>query len=187
MPTENDTTRRLAEISDPVAFERIAAAVLRAAKPLLYGNLSHPGVNPKGKAVKSLLDNIGWISSTDGSRLVGAAHTTDQTNLRGKWLHEPKNVKPKRKGSKPTQPAGDLPKAIAYIEKERQEHPNLAATLALTTNIEPSMELRVEAERRAGAAKIELDVWAVSRIAEFLDLNPAGQIIRRELLGTPAM
>lgn len=185
MILNTDTIRRLAEMCDVAAFERIAAAVLRSANPLLYANLSHPGVQPGGKTVKAPFDNVGWVQSAEGERFVCAAHTTEQKDLEGKWLHDPATVKPRKAGGKPTQPAGDLIKGIAEIHKLRDTHPGLAVTFALTTNRETSLELRVLVEARASAAEIDLDVWSVSRIAHFLDTDPTGQIIRRNYLGTP--
>lgn len=185
MATDTDTTRRLAEMTDVAAFERVAAAVLRAANPQLYANLSHPGVQPGGKTVKAPFDNVGWVQSAGGARFVCAAHTTEQKDLEGKWLHDPAKVKPRKAGGKPTKPAGDLIKGISEIQKLREAHPGLAVTYALTTNLETSLGLRVSVEEHASAAEIELDVWSVSRIAYFLDTDPTGQIIRRNHLGTP--
>ena len=172
-------------MSDVAAFERIAAAVLRSANPVLYANLSHPGVQPGGKTVKAPFDNVGWMQSAEGARFVCAAHTTEQKDLEGKWLHDPATVKPRKAGGKPTKPAGDLVKGIAEIQKLRDTHPGLKVTFALTTNRETSLELRVSVEAWACTADIELDVWPVSRIAHFLDTDPTGQIIRRNHLGIP--
>lgn len=184
MDTTTDTARRLTEMSDPAAFERIATAVLRAANPL-YANLAHPGVQPGGKTVKAPFDNVGWAKSAEEMRFVCAAHTTDQKDLASKWLHDPATVTPRRAGSRPTKPAGDLIKGIAEIEKLRETHPDLAVTFALTTNRETPLPLRVSVETQASAAGIDLDVWSVSRIAHFLDTDPKGQIIRRNCLGLP--
>lgn len=183
--TDVSTARRLAEMSDVAAFERLAAAILRAANPNSYANLSHPGVQPGGKTVKGSFDNIGWLQSAEGAHFVCAAHTTEQKDLEGKWLHDPTKVKPRKAGGKPTKPAGDLIKGIEEIQRLRESHPGLAVTLALTTNKEPSLELRVSVEDLARSAAIELDVWSVSRLAHFLDTDPIGQIIRRNQLGTP--
>ncbi|SEF35281.1 hypothetical protein ABL840_01590 [Variovorax sp. NFACC27] len=183
MANNTDTARRLAEMNDVAAFERIAASVLRAANSSVYANLSHPGVQPGGKTVKAPFDNVGWVQSTEGARFVCAAHTTDQKDLKGKWLHDPAKVKPRKPGGKPTKPAGDLIKGIAEIQRLRDIHPNLAVTFALTTNQETSLDLRVSVETLAHAAGIELDIWPVSRLAYFLDTDPAGQIIRRNHLG----
>lgn len=185
MIVDTDTIRRLAEMSDVAAFERIAAAVLRAANPLLYSNLAHPGVQPGGKTVKAPFDNIGWVKSAEGTRFVCAAHTTEQNDLAGKWLHDPATVTPKKPGRKPTKPAGDLVKGISEIRKLREAQPGLAVTFALTTNRETSLELSVSVEMWAKEADIDLDVWPVSRLAHFLDTNPTGQIIRRNCLGIP--
>lgn len=185
MTPDTDTVRRLAEMTDVAAFERIAAAVLRSSNPGLYGNLSHPGVQPGGKTVKAPFDNVGWVQSPEGTRFVCAAHTTEQNDLKGKWLHDPANVKPKSPGRRPTRPAGDLVKGMAEINKLREDDPGLFVTFALTANRETSFEVRAAVESYARAAGIALDVWPVSRIAHFLDTDPIGQIIRRNCLGTP--
>ncbi|EKN46724.1 MULTISPECIES: hypothetical protein [Pseudomonas syringae group] len=178
------TGRRLAEMNDAAAFEHIAAAVLRASSAT-YASLSHPGVKPGGKTVKAPFDNIGWVDSVGGRRFVCAAHTTGQKDLQGKWLHDPATVKPRRPGSKPTKPAGDLVKGIEEILKLRDTHLKLKVTFALTTNLEPSLDLLSSVESLAQAAEIEVDIWSVSRIAHFLDTDPIGQIIRKNYLGTP--
>lgn len=186
MTSSADTIRRLAEMSDVAKFECIAAAVLRAAKPAIYESIAHPGVQPGGKTRKAPFDNIGLVNLSDGNcRLVCAAHTTEQKDLEGKWIHDPAKVKTRKPGGKPTKPAGDLIKGIAEIEKLREKNPGLAVTLALTTNIEPSLKLLVIAREMAVAANIELDIWSVSRIAHFLDTDSTGQMIRQSYLGTP--
>jgi len=186
MPT--DTIKQLAAMTDAAQFERIATSVLRSAKPLMYANLSHQGVNTDGKTVKAPLDNVGWVRVEGGSMLVAAAHTTaSRDDLDGKWLHDPATVTPRKKNGKPTQPAGDLVKAIGELEKLRVASPSLNATLALTCNREEPAEVRVKAEALAEAANISLDIWSVSRIAQYLDTTADGQAIRHAYLGMPAV
>ncbi|WP_157768788.1 hypothetical protein [Paracidovorax avenae] len=186
MTSSTETVRRLAAMTDAAAFERIAAAVLRESDPSLYRSISHPGVQPGGKTVKAPFDNIGWLNQPNGQpRLVCAAHTTEQHDLTGKWLHNPSTVKVRKPGGKPTKSAGDLVKGIEEIEELRKATPGLEVTFALTTNLEVSLELLVAAKTMAGAAKVDLDVWSVSRIAHFLDTDPKGQLIRRSQLGAP--
>lgn len=183
-----DTIRHLAALTDAAQFERIATSVLRSANRTLYANLSHQGVNTDGKTVKAPLDNVGWISGVHGENmLVAAAHTTSsRDDLAGKWLHDPATVTPRRKGGKPTQPQGDLVKAIHEINQLRKTYPELKATLALTCNREEPTDVRIKAETLAAKADVTLDIWSVSRIAQFLDTTPEGQAIRHEYLGTPA-
>lgn len=52
----NETVRALSEITDAGLFEHLATAVLRAAKPELYGHLTQTGINAEGKPVKSPVD-----------------------------------------------------------------------------------------------------------------------------------
>jgi len=184
MASSTDTIRRLAAMTDAAAFERIAAAVLRAANPSVYENMSHPGAQPGGKTVKAPFDNVGWLKMPSGrSRFVCAAHTTSQKDLSGKWLHDPSTVKVRNHGRKPKKAAGDLVKGIEEISKLRTKFPGLEVTYALTSNMEVSLELRATAEQMGLAENIDLDVWSVSRIAHFLDTEPVGQLIRRSHLG----
>lgn len=186
MPT--DTIQKLAAITDAAQFERISTSVLRCASPALYANLSHQGVNTDGKTIKAPLDNIGWIRLEGQSIIVAAAHTTaSRDDLNGKWLHDPATVKPRKKNGKPTQPAGDLIKAIDEIQKLRVKHAGLQATLALTCNREEPTDVRVKAQALAEVANISLDIWSVSRIAQYLDTTADGQAIRHAYLGTPVV
>lgn len=180
----NNTVTKLAAITDAGQFERIATSVLRAAEPSLYANLSHQGVNPGGKTVRAPLDNVGWVRADNEGMLVAVAHTTAaRESLEGKWLHDPSKVTPRKKGGKPTQPAGDLIKAIAEIKKLRKDYPGLKATLALTCNREEPAKVRLKAEELAQANDIVLDVWSASRLAQFLDIDADGQAIRFEFFG----
>ncbi|MGC5889017.1 hypothetical protein [Enterobacter roggenkampii] len=182
-----NTIRQLAAITDAALFERIATSVLRSADSKLYSNLSHQGVNTDGKTIKAPLDNVGWISRVNGENmLVAAAHTTSsRDDLAGKWLHDPSTVIPRKKGGKPTQPQGDLVKAIEEINQLRKTYPKLNATLALTCNREEPADVRIKAQTLADAANITLDIWSVSRLAQYLDTTADGQSIRHEYLGTP--
>jgi len=183
-----DTIKQLASITDAAQFERIATSVLRSAKPSHYANLSHQGVNTDGKTVKAPLDNVGWVRIDGESMLVAAAHTTaSRDDLDGKWLHDPTTVTPRKPNGRPTQPAGDLVKAIGELAKLRVANPGLKATLALTCNREEPTDVRVKAEALAEAADVSLDIWSVSRLAQYLDTMAEGQAIRHAYLGTPAV
>ena len=118
-------------------------------------------------------------------RVVAAAHSTcKQNDIQKKWLHDPSTVKPRKTGTKPTAPEGDLCKAIGEINTFRVNQPSLRATLALTSNQEPNQKSIVDAQQVATSAAIDLDIWSVSRIAQFLD-SPEGQSIRKKYLGDP--
>lgn len=185
MSSKYETASLLAAMTDAASFERLAAEVLRAAKPELYGALAHPGVQPGGKAVKAPLDNIDWVETANGAHFVGAAHTTtDSKGLKVKWLHDPVTVVARKKGRKSTQPVGDVVKAIAEVNKLRLKTPELKVTLALTASCEPSLETLTDAKSLARSSGIDLDIWSAGRIAQFLDTSPAGQIIRRNRLGS---
>ena len=180
----DSTVYKLSQITDVAEFEQIATAVLRSAEPHLYGNLSHQGVNAAGKTVKSPFDGFGWVVINNESMAVGAEHTTyAQGNLARKWLHDPSTVTPRNKSGKPTQLAGDLVKAIDEITKIRQSNPDLKATLALTYNSEEPADVRVKAEELAATNNIVLDIWSGSRIAQYLNTTPEGQVIRHHYFG----
>src|SRR5438874_1854894 len=69
------------------------------------------------------------------------------------------------------------------VTEERVRTPGLRATLILTTNKEPA-EALVRAVTVAGSAhQIDVDIWSRSRLTHVLDTYPAGQWIRRTLLG----
>lgn len=174
-------------MTDAAQFERLASSVLRTCYPAVYGNLAHPGVSPvSAKTVKAPFDNVGWVQKGAESRFVCVAHTTcEQSSLAGKWLHDPSTVRPRRAGAKPTQEAGDLVKGLQHIAQLRADCPELNVTFALSTNREPSLSVRVDAERLAAAHGIELDIWSASRIAQFLDTSPDGQVIRQQFFGAP--
>lgn len=183
MTDPNSTIKKLAEITDAALFERLATAVLRSCKPSLYESLSHPGVNSDGKTVKAPLDGIGWVRDTGGDRVIAAAHSTDrQSDIRKKWLHDPSAVIPRKTGGKPTAPEGDLHKAIREIGAFRANKPHLQATFALTSNREPDKESIVAAQKLATDARIDLDIWSASRIAQYLD-SAEGQWTRKIYLG----
>lgn len=174
------TTQALAEITDAGLFEKVATSVLRYAEPGIYGNVSHQGVNPQGKTVKAPLDNVGWHKAGVDEMLVSIAHTTtSKSDLEAKWLRDLDKVKPRKQGGKPTGTDGDLVKAIKEINKIREDNPDIKARLALAINCEESQELRTKVQLLASEHNIELDIWSVSRLADFLDTNPDGQIIRR--------
>lgn len=180
-----ETARRLAAMTDAADFERLASAVLRRARPAVYGNISHPGTQPGGKTVPAPFDNVGWVNTPGGSTFVCAAHsTTEQNKLNGKWLHDPATVTPRGASGRPTQPPGDLVKGIEEITALRAAHPELTTVVfALTTNRETPADARTAAEALAIRHNIELDVWSASRIADFLDLTPEGQVIRHRHFG----
>ena len=178
-----DTNQALSEMTDEGLFEQVAMAVLRIAEPLC-ATLSHPGVNADGKTRKAPLDGVGFVPGADPPHLVAVHHTTAAAKeLENKWLHDPATVKPRKPGGRPTAPPGDLVKTAKIVTEERVRTPRLRATLILTTNEEPD-EALVRAVTAAGAAhRIEIDIWSRSRLAHVLDIYPAGQWIRRTLLG----
>jgi hypothetical protein len=179
----SETTRRLVNITDPGEFERLATAVLRQASSGLYGNLTHPGMNPGGKPVKSPVDGIAFVSGANPPHIVIAHHTAGVVvPLRQKWLHDPSTVTPRR-GTRPTAPPGDILKTMTIVAEERSRTPNLHVTLALTATTEPSEDLTRDVADAARRYRITIDIWSGARIADYLDNNPDGQWLRRNHLG----
>ena len=165
---QNETRQRLTQITDPGHFEQLATAVLREAEALCH-RIVHVGINSEGKTVRSPVDGI-MYTSVDGQRHMLAVHHTTcrQSNLRGKWLRDPDS---------------DLHKTQRELKAQREKTPELGATLILTTNKDPAVELVHEVERAGRETGIEIRVWAGSALAHFLDFNPKGQWIRKTFLG----
>ncbi len=181
MNTET-TIQILAAITDEGLFERLAMAILREANPN-YQSLVHTGVNVEGKTVKSPLDGICFVKGANSSHMISVHHTiAARDDLEKKWLHDPSKVK-YRKGSRPTAPAGDLIKTAGVVAKERKNLPNLHATLILTTNKEPSVDLVLAVETAGRNSGLNIDIWSCSRLTHFLDNTPTGQWIRSKYLG----
>jgi hypothetical protein len=181
---ERETAKQLSAMTDEGAFERLATAVLREADPR-YVALTHPGVNANGKTVKAPVDGIAFVPDTTPPHLVAAHHTTTlAAGLANKWLHDPSTVKTKK--AKPTTPAGDLLKTAEIVRKERERDPSIIATLALTTNQEPTEQLVRDVNAAARQHGIEVDIWSRSRLAHFLD-SPRGQWLRQSFLGIEQM
>lgn len=165
---ENDTRRRLTEITDPGDFEKLATAVLRE-DDAHYRLLAHVGVNAKGKTVKSPVDGIVY-TSVDGQRHMLAVHHTicEARELRRKWLGGADS---------------DVTKTIDELTAQRDKNPDLGATLILATNREPATGLIHDVESAGQKAGIEVRIWTGSTLAHFLDFNPKGQWIRKTFLG----
>jgi hypothetical protein len=177
---ETSTAKLLSEMTDEGVFERLATAILREADAR-YVALAHPGVNADGKTVRAPVDGIAYVANSSPPHLVAAHHTTTASaGLANKWLHDPSTVKSKK--GKPTAPPGDLLKTAAIVRQERERDPTILATLALTTNQEPSEELVQDAHAAAREQGIALDIWSRSRLAHFLD-SPRGQWLRHSFLG----
>lgn len=176
------TNLALTQITDAGLFERLATAVMRQAQPTLYDNLSHPGMTSSGKTRRSPVDCVAFVLDANPPHMVVTHHTSGAgEDLKNKWLNEPAKVK--KRGLKPTAPAGDVIKTAAIVEKERKRTTSLRATLALTTNQEPSEELIRDVMSAGTLHAITIDVWSGSRIAHHLDNTPDGQWLRHKYLG----
>lgn len=183
MAHEN-SIRKLADMTDEGAFESLATAVLRYSDDRL-GSLSHPGVNADGKTVKSPVDGIAFVPGAVPPQMIAVHHTICAAKgLEKKWLHDPVKVKSRGRGKPPTMPAGDVVKTIEIIKEEKKRTPSLQATLILTTNQEPGESLVRDVHAAGASAGIAIDIWARSRLADFLDNEPRGQWLRTRFLGT---
>jgi len=80
-------------------------------------------------------------------------------------------------------PPGDLIKTAELVGLERTRDPSLLATLILTTNQEPPVDLVRDVHALGTARNLDIDVWSVSRLAHFLDNTASGQWLRRDFLG----
>jgi hypothetical protein len=176
------TIRKLSEMTDEAAFERLATAILRDAR-LEYASLLHPGVNTEDKTVKSPVDGIGFVLGAKPRHMIAAHHTTcARDGLHKKWLHDPATVSP-RKGGRPTAPAGDLIKTVEIVNAERTRDATMRATLILTTNQEPPEDVVRDTQAEGQARGLDVDIWSVSRLAHELDITPSGQWLRYQYLG----
>ena len=163
-----NTRHRLAQITDTGRFEKLATAVLRAVDSDCQ-RIAHVGVNEEGKTVPSPVDGIVYIWADGQRRMLAVHHTTcRRQDLRGKWLSGPES---------------DFTKTLGELRQQRDKNPDLGATLILTTNREPTMQLVHDLETAGHDARMEIRVWVGSALADFLDLEPRGQRIRKAFLG----
>jgi hypothetical protein len=177
-----ETIRRLSEMSDDAAFERLAMAVLRDAKPE-YAALIHTGVNAEGKTVKAPIDGIAFVTGAKPPRMIAVHHTTCKlAALKRKWLHDPSTVTPRTAG-KPTAPLGDLLKTAQIFAAEQKRTPSLQATLILATNRDPPEDLIRDTIAEGRTRGIDVDIWSGTALAHYLDTTAQGQWLRREHLG----
>lgn len=177
----NLTSQALAGLTDAGKFELLATAILRAADKR-YASLLHPGVNADGKTIKAPLDGVTFEPDADPPHLIAVHHTIcARDDLERKWLYDGSG--PRRRGGKSTAPRGDVIKTAGIVNAERERTPNLRATLVLTTNQEPPEKLarNVYAVGRSLGFQT-VDLWTRSRLAAFLDNDPAGQWLRRSYL-----
>jgi hypothetical protein len=179
----NDTTRKLSEMTDEAEFERLAGTILRLAGSD-YKSLTTTGVNTAGKTVRSPLDGICYVPHADSPHLVIVHHTTtDRLKLREKSLHDPTNRTPNAQGRRSAAPAGDVIKAAELFQEEKQRREHLVAILVLTTNQPPSQDLYRDTHAFGASQGLAIDIWSVSRMADFLDNDPSGQWLRQQYFG----
>nr|WP_312448723.1 ATP-binding protein [Brevundimonas naejangsanensis] len=172
MPSR-DTHQAIAGLTDMGVFEDLALSVMRVAEPLVTA-VVQTGVNPEGRTHRSPVDGIGFVPGAKPEHLVAVHHTiTSARKLRTKWL------------SNSSDKPGDLPKTVEIVRRERERTPDLAATLFLTTSLEPSEDLVRDARAAGSSEDISVDFWPLSRLAHVLDTTADGQAIRRRIFGVP--
>lgn len=165
----SETAQALESMTSAGEFEKLATAVLRRARPEYLG-LIHTGRNPEGKTVRSPVDGVYLVPGSDPPHFVLVQHATVKRNaLRKKWL------------SKKT-PEGDVVKALHLAEEERRKNPETQVTLVLTCNRIPPEDLVRDVGRACSAGRIKHDIWDLSLLQDFLDINADGQWIRKEHL-----
>lgn len=165
------TRKLVAEIKSPDAFETLATSVLRAACPA-YNAIIHVGTNVDGRTVRSPVDGIDLRLHRGSRRLLLIQHTiTAKQGLRRKWL-APED--------------GDLAKAKAIADAERERGAVREVTLVLCSSMDPDQELVREVNAVAGD-DLAVDIWPGSRIADFLDRDPEGQWLREQEFGISAV
>jgi hypothetical protein len=169
----SETIRALESMPDDAKFEHLVMAILRRSEQK-YRGLVHTGINSQGKTVKSPVDGILINNSCDPPHFVIAHHTTtNRDKLRKKWLH---------KGTKKT-PEGDIVKSIKLVGQERLRNPEFKYTLILSTNKIPDVDLVRDTYSETQKAGIELDLWDLTRLSNFLDNETEGQWLRWKYLG----
>jgi len=165
---ENNTRRRLEQITDAGFFEALATAVLRELDPRCP-RLAHVGVNADGRTVRSPVDAIGYVVEDASLRLMAIHHTTcRREQLESKWL---------------TDADSDFLKTVRIVKEQRARIADLRATLILTTNREPPENVVHKTYAAGNQAGIEIEIHTGSGIAHFLDVEQKGQWLRREYLG----
>lgn len=176
------TQQALASLNDAGLFERIASSVIRIKYPE-YSELIELGTNVDGKTRKAPVDGITSILSSGSLHVTMVQHTIAAAkDLRGKWLHDPSTVKPKKRG-KPTQPAGDALKAAEIAASERSRNPDTSIVLFLTTNEEPDQELTRDVANFGVDHGFDVHILSRAAIAHVLDHTSEGQSVRRRMLG----
>lgn len=169
------TAIAIKNITDRALYERIVNAILRHKYSDLE-NLIESGINAYGETVKDPLDGFCQTSSGNYAFI---EHTTDDTNLDLKWLYDHQNYKGK---GKPTRPEGDLIKAIKKADAIRKSVPEAKFTVYLTTNQDVKSSLWEDVIKIAVPSNVTVELVELKIIAHFLDNDPKGQYIRKQLL-----
>ena len=165
------TAATLEALTDRARFELLATSVLRKGDSK-YAAIIETGVNAQGETIVAPVDGFHQIPHSNPPHYILVQHTTtDRERLRGKWLSEKD---------------GDLCKAAGEARKIRQKQPHAVFTVALATNQRVDFELATDVYQRAHVEQVAVDIWELSRLADFLDSTADGHWLRKLYLGVEA-
>ena len=179
-----NTSEELEKLIDANKFEHLAASVLRKAEKD-YRALIDDGNNSKGQAVKFPVDGSCQVLNSSPAHFVLFQHTI-ANDLEKKWLADHRTVKPSAKGRKKKlseSADGDLLKAERIAQQIKADFPEAKFTVVLVTNQRLKLDLRLKVWGKAKELGVNVDFWEQSRIADFLDTEPEGQLIRNIFFG----
>lgn len=166
---------RLSQMSDSGKFEKVSSAVLRRADPL-YESAIQTGINAEGKPIKDPVDGIGRVKGSDPAHYIFFEYTTTKrSGLHSKWLADP--------DPSSSQSKGDLLKVADKVEQLREENPKATFTAVLVSNRSPKSETITAANHTADSYDLELDIWGIHELSDFLNTDPDGQYIRSQFFG----
>jgi hypothetical protein len=173
-----DTLQKLEEIEGS-EFEHLATIYLRLTYPELIG-LIQTGINNQGKPIKCRIDGVKFIHGNPPLCIAAAYTTTDDPELRRKWLGG-------KKGKGKEEP-GDIKKANEEFNPWRVHFPNAKFKLYLATNrmLKNDTDLYRDAIAKGSSMGIEIEIIEASQLVSFLDYKPEGQYLCQEFLGISA-
>jgi hypothetical protein len=194
IPRISGSIKRIEQMTDEGAFERLALAVLRRIAPDC-GSVFHEGMNADGKTVPAPLDGFGMVPGSDPPHFVMVACTTTaRDSLRAKWLFDHMNpAVPRKKARRSSTLAGgpaddgDLVKAIRRAGELRAQFPTASFKIYLVSNRLGMGDLVTLTTSVSNGRGIETEIVEASRLGDFLDFDPRGQWLRYHFFGTPVV
>jgi hypothetical protein len=172
------TAEAIAAMTDDAEFEILGTRVLRLLDPDCVA-LEHSGVNAAGKTIASAVDGYCRVPNVEPPRFVTTQFTTClKGSLRTKWINE--------RDPESSSSLGDLLKAAHEAGAIRRTHPFADFVVYLCSNKQPDVELLQECEAVATKLNVKVRFLTLSRLRDFLDVDPDGQWLRRQHLGIAA-